>query len=172
MFCVLKKRDAIILLVKHHNVGYLKKTQKQGLPLQKLVDDALVIDRHSGSILWVDAIAKEMQNVRVAFDALEYGRNVPLGFQFVKCHMIFDIKMEDFCCKACLVAGRHMTNVPDRYAYASVIKHETVHIALMLAALNSLEVMVADVINAYITASCKEKIWTTLGSEFRKDKGK
>ncbi len=54
------------------------------------------------------AITKEMKNVSIAFDALEDGRNVPHGFQFVKCHMIFDIKMEDFCCKACLVAGRHI----------------------------------------------------------------
>ena len=86
--------------------------------------------------------------------------------------MIFDIKMEDFRRKACLVAGRHMTNVPAIYTYASVVKRETVRIALTLAALNSLEVMAADIMNAYITAPCKEKIWTTLGSEFGKDKGK
>ncbi len=42
----------------------------------------------------------------------------------------------------------------------------------MLAALNSLEVMAADIMNAYITALCKEKIWTILGSEFGKDKGR
>ncbi len=42
----------------------------------------------------------------------------------------------------------------------------------MLAALNLLEVMAADIINAYITAPCKEKIWTTLTSEFGNNKGK
>ncbi len=42
----------------------------------------------------------------------------------------------------------------------------------MLAALNLLEVMAADIMNAYITALCKEKIWTTLSSEFGKDKCK
>ncbi len=113
-----------------------------------------------------------MKNVRVAFDTLEDGRDVPHGFQFVKCHMIFDIKMEDFRCKARLVACRHMTNVLATYTYASIVTCETVHIALMLAALNLLEVMAADIMNAYITAPCKEKIWTTLGSEFGKDKGK
>ena len=172
VFRVLKKRDAIISLVKRRNVKYLKKTHKYGLPLPKSVDDALAIDRRSGSTLWADAIAKEMKNVRVAFDALEDGRNVPHGFQFVKCHMIFDIKMEDFRRKARLVAGGHMTNVPATFTYASVVTRETVRIALMLAALNSLEVMAADIMNAYITAPCKEKIWTTLGSEFGKDKGK
>ncbi len=108
VFLVLKKRDAIILLVKYHNIKYLKKTHKYGLPLPKSVDDALAIDRHSGSTLWVDAIAKELKNVRVAFDNLKDGRNAPHGFQFVKCHMIFDIKMEDFRRKAHLVVGRHI----------------------------------------------------------------
>ncbi len=86
VFCVLKKWEAIIMLVKHHNVKYLKKTHKYNLPPPKPVDDALAIDRHTGSTLWVDAIAKEMQNVKVAFDAVEDGWNVPHGFQFVKCH--------------------------------------------------------------------------------------
>ncbi len=83
--------------------------------------------------------------------------------------MIFDIKMEDFCCKACLVAGGHMTKV---FTHASVVICKIVHIALMLAALNSLDVMTVDIMNTYITVMCKEKIWTTLGSEFSKDKGK
>ncbi len=65
-----------------------------------------------------------------------------------------------------------MTNVPATYTYTSVIMHETVCIALMLAALNSLVVMAADIMNAYIIALYKEKIWTTFGTEFRKDKGK
>ncbi len=45
-----------------------------------------------------------------------------------------------------------MTNVPATYTYTSAVMHETVHIALMLAALNLLEVMAADITNAYITA--------------------
>ncbi len=172
VLCALKKRDMIISLVKYCNVKFLKKSHKYGLSLPKLVDDALVIDRCSGSTLWADAIAKEMQNIRVAFNALEDGRNVLHGFQLVKCHIIIKIKMEDFHCKAHLVAGGHMTNVPATYTYASVIMPETVCIALMLAALNLLDVMVTDIMNAYITAPCKEKVWTTLGSEFGKDKGK
>ncbi len=41
--------------------------------------------------------------------------------------------------------------------YASVVMRETVHIALMLDALNSLEVMAADMMNAYITTQCKKR---------------
>ncbi len=78
VFCIIKKRDAIISVVKHCNVKYLKKTHKYGLPLTKLVDDALAIDRRSGSTLWADAIAKEMKNVRVTYNALEDGRWFPV----------------------------------------------------------------------------------------------
>ncbi len=132
----------------------------------------MAINRCSDSTLWVDTISKEMKNARVAFDALEDGRNVPHGFQLVKRHMTFDIKMEDFCCKVHLVAGAHMTNVPAMFPYTSVVTHESVSIALMLAALNSLDLMAADIMNAYITPPCKEKIWTTLGSKFGKDKAR
>lgn len=46
-----------------------------------------------------------MKNVRVAFKILEDGEMVPNKYRFVRCHMIFDIKMEDFCLKARLVEG-------------------------------------------------------------------
>ncbi len=65
-----------------------------------------------------------------------------------------------------------MTNVSATFTYASVATHETVCIGLMLATLNLLDMMVADMMNAYITTPCKEKIWITLSSEFYKDKGK
>ena len=86
--------------------------------------------------------------------------------------MIFDIKMEDFRRKARFVAGGHMTKAPAAMTYASVVSRETVRIALMLAALNDLEVKCGDVLNAYITAQVTEKIWTTLGPEFGSDEGK
>ncbi len=62
--------------------------------------------------------------------------------------------------KAHVVACRQMTIVPATNMHASVVTRETVSIALMLAALNLLEVMETDIMNSYITALCKEKIWT------------
>ena len=62
--------------------------------------------------------------------------------------MIFDIKMEDFCHKARLVAGGHLTKAPATITYASVVSRETMHIALMLAALNDLGVKAGDVLDA------------------------
>lgn len=39
--------------------------------------------------------AKEMKDVRVAFKILDNGKMATKGYQFVKCHMVFDIEMED-----------------------------------------------------------------------------
>ncbi|KAL7474258.1 hypothetical protein ACHAW6_000239, partial [Cyclotella cf. meneghiniana] len=53
-----------------------------------------------------------MKNVCVAFDVLPDGVPPPSDHQYMKCHMIFDLKMEDFDCKARLVAKGHMTKTP------------------------------------------------------------
>eukprot|EP00804_Cyclotella_cryptica_P008800 CCRYP_015637-RA/>CCRYP_015637-RA protein AED:0.26 eAED:0.26 QI:0/-1/0/1/-1/1/1/0/227 len=49
------------------------------------------------------------------------------------------------------------------------MSQETVWIALLTAALNEIDIWATDVLNAYITAPCREKIWTTLGKEFGHD---
>ncbi|KAL7474098.1 hypothetical protein ACHAW6_000091, partial [Cyclotella cf. meneghiniana] len=53
-----------------------------------------------------------MKNMCVAFNILPHGVAPPSDHQYMKCHMIFDIKMKDFRRKARLVAGRHMTKAP------------------------------------------------------------
>ena len=107
-----------------------------------------------------------MSVVKVAFDILEDDQNIPLGYQYMECHMIFDIKLDGFQRKARLVTGGHMTEAPTVMMYASIVSHESVQIALTVAALNDLDVMTSDIQNAYLTAPCEEHIWTTLGPEF------
>ena len=48
----------------------------------------------------------------------------------MNCHMVFDVKMEDFRRKARLVAGGHMTEAPPTVTYASVVSRETDRLAL------------------------------------------
>ena len=55
------------------------------------------------------------------------------------------------------------------YYICSVVSRETVRMALMIAALNDLEVKSGNVLNAYVQAPVTEKMWTTLGPEFSKD---
>ncbi len=85
--------------------------------------------------------------------------------------MIFDVKMEGFRQKVRLVAGGHLTKAPATITYASVVSCETVRLALTFASLNDLEVKVGNVLNAYITAPVKEKVWTILGPKFGLDSG-
>ena len=113
-----------------------------------------------------------MEAVRTAFCIADDGEVIPIGHQQIRCHMIFDVKREDFRCKARLVAGGHTTAAPATITYASVVSRESVRIALLLTALNDVEVKTADIEDAYITAPCSEKIWTVLGPEFGSDAGK
>ena len=113
-----------------------------------------------------------MTNVRVAFDILKDGDRAPIGHKQINCHLIFDVKMEDFRRKTRIVAGGHMTETPKWMTYSSVVGRETVRIALTIAALNDLQVKAGDVMNAYMTSPCSKKIWTVLGKEFGKDQGK
>ena len=48
-----------------------------------------------------------MEQIKVVFDLLLGGQNAPIGYQKTGCHIIFDIKMEDFPQKARLVVGSH-----------------------------------------------------------------
>jgi hypothetical protein len=129
-------------------------------------------DKENGNTLWQDAVRQEMHKVRIAFKILDDGTEVPPGHQDIKCHLIFDVKIEDFRRKARFVAGGHMTETPATLTYSSVVSRESVRIALTLAALNDLEVKTADIENAYLTAPVSEKIWTKLGPEFGEDAGK
>ena len=100
------------------------------------------------------------------------GELIPLTYQMIRCHMVYDIEMENFRQKVWFVAGGHMTEVPTTITYASVVSHESVRIALTLAALNGLEVKTTDIENAYLTAPVNKKIWCTLGPEFGSEAGK
>jgi hypothetical protein len=82
-----------------------------------------------------------MAKVLVAFKILGDDESIPPTFQEMRCHMVYDVKMENFQRKARLVAGGHMTEVSSATTtYASVVSRESVRIALTLAALNDLEV--------------------------------
>jgi hypothetical protein len=113
-----------------------------------------------------------MKEVRIAFNILPDGRSAPIGYQKIPCHMIFDVKMEEFRQKAQLVAGGHRTKAPATITYASVVSRETVRLALTFVSLNDLEVKVGNVLNAYITGPVKEKVWTIIGLMFGQDSGK
>jgi hypothetical protein len=93
---VLKKPDWIISLVCKQTTHYLKRTHKFGIEVPKTVKKALALDSKNGNTLCKDAIAKEMKEVCIAFNILPDGQSAPIGYQKIPCHMIFEVKMEDF----------------------------------------------------------------------------
>jgi hypothetical protein len=105
----LKKRERIIAAV---NQRYQKRTHKFGVRIPKSVKAAIALDLEIGDRQWQDAIDLEMKAVRVAFKILNDDDAIPPGYQQIRCHMVFDVKMESFKRKARYVAGGHTTDAP------------------------------------------------------------
>ena len=63
-------------------IRYLNKSHDFGIELPKVVEQALVLDSKNYIALRADAISKEMENDRVAFEVLPDGKSVPM------CHQI------------------------------------------------------------------------------------
>ncbi len=68
-----------------------------------------------------DAIQQEMFKVCIAFQTLDDDKAIPLTYQEIQCHMVWDVKMEDFHRKARFVAVGHMTETPALNTHASVV---------------------------------------------------
>ena len=85
--------------------------------------------------------------------------------------MIFAVKM-DFTQKARFVAGGHTTGTPVLVTYLSVISRDSNQLMVLIAALNDLDIWACDILNAYLYAPCREKIWFVGGKDTGKDKGK
>ena len=171
---VLKKHNRILAKIKFK---YRIRTHKYGIHIPKSVKREKEIDDFNQNTFWWDAIMKEMKNLWPAFEGWEgTASEIDAAFQKVTCHMIFDVKMLDsdgiFRRKARYVAGGHTTETPAALTYASVVSWDSVRIALTLAALNGLDILACDIQNAYLTAKCREKIWTVAGPEFGSDIGK
>ena len=105
-----------------------------------------------------------MQEGVLAEDA-QKGRIPSLtGYQEIRCHIIFDVKI-DFTRKAWFVADGSRTITPSTVCYSSVVFRESVRLAFLVAALHDLNVFACDISNAYLNAPCKEKIWFQAGPE-------
>ncbi len=124
-----------------------------------------------GTMYWRDAIDKEMRNVPPAFKFVDDDK-VPIGYKFIRCRTIFDVKMVGLVRKARFVAGGHMADPPAESVYSSVVTRESVRIMFLITALNGLDLLGADVQNACINVKTDEEVYTTLGPEFGLNQGR
>ena len=159
----LRKRSRIVKQVRQR---VAKKSLKFGVTVPSSVKEAMALDASNGNSLWSDAISKELKNVLVAFQLIEDGEPLPAGSKQIPYHIIFDVKF-DLTRKARLVAGGHRNKggVPAFATYSSVASRDSVRICLMLAALNDLDVLMADIGNAYLNAPCRERVHVVCGPE-------
>ena len=87
--------------------------------------------------------------------------------------MVFDVKLgENFRRKARYCADGHKTGAPASVTYSTVVSRDSVRVLLTIAALNELDVLGADVQNAFLTAPNKEKCWIVAGPKFGPEEGK
>ena len=122
------------------------------------------IDERTGTDFRAKAIAKEMRNVMPSFEFTDDDK-IPKDHSYLTVHGIFDIKM-DLTRKFRLVADGHETVVPKDSVYSSVVSRDSVQLFFMLAPLDNLNILSADIQNAYLSAPMKERLWTKAGPEF------
>jgi hypothetical protein len=144
----LKKRKAIIKATKS---TYSQSRHKFGIKVPKTVQEALSLDHQTGTIFWLKGIQKETTNNKSAFQFLDNDERVPVGYKFIKCHMIFDVKI-DFARKARFVARGHMTDSSESITYSSIVSRDSIRITFLLAALNDVDITATDIGNAYLNA--------------------
>ena len=88
---VLKKRNRIISLVKKRKNRYARTTHQFGIKIPKNMAEAIIFDEENGNTYWQDAIAKEITNVKCAFQTLE-DESVPLDTNLLSAISYFRLR--------------------------------------------------------------------------------
>ena len=167
---VIKKRNAIIKKIK---TKYWDKTHKYGIKVPKSIEEAKKIDNENGNTLWMDGLREEMKNNRIAFREFTHDPGELQGYQRISGHVIFDIKLaENFRRKVRYVADGYKVDTDPSVSYSTVVSRDSVRIILTTAAFHGLEVLGADIQNAFLTAPVREKVWLKAGPEFGPEQGK
>ena len=162
---VIKKKERFIKKIKSK---YWERTHKYGIRIPKSIKEAIEIDGENGNSLWQDSIQLEMENTRFAFEDYTGDVRKLVGYRQIIGHMIFDVKLgENLQRKARFVADKHKLESPASMTYSTVVSRDSVHILLMVAALNRLDLQAADIQNANI-----ERCWLSAAPEFLDEEGK
>ena len=86
--------------LKHRNVMISKaamrvmKNMKFGIYIIYTYDEDVGIDIMNGNAYWQDATKKEMNNVEVDFKFIYDGSKLPIAFNKIAGHLVFDVKFD------------------------------------------------------------------------------
>ena len=92
-----------------------------------------------------------MTNFCIAFEILDEDKSAPVGWSKESGHLIFDVKM-DFTRKSRWILDGYQSADPVVSTYAGLVSRDSVHIALIYAGLNDIDVLATDIQNAYLQA--------------------
>jgi hypothetical protein len=144
--------------------------EKFGHRIPNTVREALILDYENGNTKWADAIQKEIDTL-VALNvfkfhppATEFNRSA--GWQRAPLIMIFDVKSQDHRYKARLCVGGHRVDSSDYNTFSSTVSPLTIRLLFLLQSHAKLNLMTADIANAFCTAPVQEKVWAIAGPEF------
>ena len=96
-----------------------------------------------------------------------------VGYKEITGHLIYDVKLaETFRWKPRFVANGNLMDSPSFIKYSMMVSWDSVQILLLVAALNDLEVMGADIHNEFLSDPNLEKHWIRAGTKFGAEQGK
>jgi hypothetical protein len=145
-----------------------------GIRIPRNTKEAYQLDLLNKDHLWAEAIDKEVKALYGEFNCfklVEEGKDAPSDYQRIPLLWTFAVKY-DGRRRARLVAGGHRTPDLEEDLYSGSVNLETVRILFLIAAHMELDVVAADVGNAYIQAYTSEKVYTIAGPEFGKLAGR
>ena len=129
------------------------------------LDHEYEIYNNNNELLQRYKICKYINNIEIDFDILDHDLHVSAGWKKVTEHMVFNVKM-DFTSKACQVLDGNRKHDPEGELYAGVVSRESIGTALAYVALNGLDVVAAEIRNAYLKARSSQKDYIICGLEF------
>ena len=105
----------------------------------------------------MNAIEKEMKNMLCAFEFND-GDKVPIGRTKIGVKMIFDINMMNLTRNVRLVTGVQHIDPPKESVYSSIVSRESIRLDFLVSVLDGLDILAADIQNAYLNVPTKEKV--------------
>ena len=164
-----KREKKLLRMVNQAKLSSFRRAPKYkfGFQVPRNHEEAMQFDAKNGNTKWKDAEATELKCLLdyQTFEDLGKGGQPPPGYRKLIMLTVYDVK-HDGRHRARMVAGGHLTAVPDESVYSGVVSLRGIRIMTFLAELNQLEIWGADISSAYLEARTKEKLFVKAGPEF------
>ena len=125
------------------------------------------LDQKNGNNKWLQAEEIELKQIFDYDTFIDKGKGfiMPNDYTRINVHFVYAVK-HDGRHKARLVAGGHLTKIPEDSVYSGVVSLKGIRIVIFLGRLNNLDIYCTDIGNAYLEAQTKEKLFIIKGPEF------